>query len=212
MVSEITTVIFDAGGVLHDSEGNTNEIISRELGLTGALLRRVQAEYMPLLTVGAVDERGFFDLLRTSLGTRPVAESEHLLSTTYAATLRHNEGTLVIARTLGQHGIARAILSNTYEDHAKVWREYYRQQGFLKQFLSHELGLKKPDAAIYQHVLQALGVRPEQTAFVDDRIENVQIARHLGMVGLLFTTPRQLAADLQSHFPHIPLVLDGSLG
>ncbi len=61
---------------------------------------------------------------------------------------------------------------------------------------SAEVGLLKPDPAIYQLTLERLGVSPEQAVFVDDFIENVQAARQLGWQAVQFQNPAQVRADL----------------
>jgi FMN phosphatase YigB (HAD superfamily) len=67
--------------------------------------------------------------------------------------------------------------------------------------------MAKPDPAIYRYTLEKLGVRPEETLFIDDRQENVEAATALGMKALLFTTVNQLRADLidQSLDKEVPL-------
>ena len=56
-----------------------------------------------------------------------------------------------------------------------------------RAYLSHELGLTKPDAAAFRRVLELEGVRAADAIFVDDRIENVSAAEALGLTGILFT-------------------------
>jgi putative hydrolase of the HAD superfamily len=47
---------------------------------------------------------------------------------------------------------------------------------------SSEIGLRKPHPAIFEHALGALGVEPERTLFVGDRLfEDVRGAAELGM-------------------------------
>jgi putative hydrolase of the HAD superfamily len=47
---------------------------------------------------------------------------------------------------------------------------------------SSEVGKRKPHAAIFEHALRALDVRPEQALFVGDRLyEDVRGAADLGM-------------------------------
>ena len=48
-------------------------------------------------------------------------------------------------------------------------------------FLSHEMGLVKPDREIYDHVLGALGCPPANVLFLDDNQINVDGARRAGL-------------------------------
>lgn len=47
--------------------------------------------------------------------------------------------------------------------------------------LSCEVGVKKPEAGIYQTALERLGVPPDRTAFVDDLVDYCAGAEALGI-------------------------------
>jgi putative hydrolase of the HAD superfamily len=51
---------------------------------------------------------------------------------------------------------------------------------FDEIFASYELGVVKPDARFFEHVLEATGSRPEETVFVDDGPHNMEAAKALG--------------------------------
>lgn len=70
---------------------------------------------------------------------------------------------------------------------------------------SAEIRATKPDAAIYRHSLEQLGVQPGEALFVDDREINIQGARVVGMEGLVYTTAARLREDLAEwDFPVLP--------
>ena len=50
---------------------------------------------------------------------------------------------------------------------------------------SHEVGLRKPDPAIYALAAERLGVAPYEVLFLDDVSANVEAARHAGWHGVL---------------------------
>lgn len=56
-------------------------------------------------------------------------------------------------------------------------------------FLSHEMGLAKPDAAIYEKMLTDLRTAPERVVFFDDLKENVEGAAALGIEAVHVTGP-----------------------
>ncbi len=59
---------------------------------------------------------------------------------------------------------------------------------FDKVFTSDRLGLKKPDPAIFQHVMQELGLSQRHTAvYIDDIAENVETAMQQGLIGFHYT-------------------------
>ena len=48
---------------------------------------------------------------------------------------------------------------------------------FREMYLSSTIGLRKPDAAAYDHVVKAIGVPASRIVFFDDLAENVEAAR-----------------------------------
>ncbi|MET7029431.1 HAD-IA family hydrolase [Sediminicola luteus] len=52
---------------------------------------------------------------------------------------------------------------------------------FDKFYLSHEINLRKPNADIYQFVLDANNLKASETFFVDDTLENTLASEQLGI-------------------------------
>lgn len=95
-------------------------------------------------------------------------------------------------------GFKTAILSNMGEDLLAHMRKHFCWfDGFHHLTWSCELDMIKPEAAIYEHTLQKLGVPPDEALFLDDKIENVEGARAIGLHALLFRDPETLEADLK---------------
>ncbi|MCT4604009.1 MAG: HAD family phosphatase [Marinifilum sp.] len=53
---------------------------------------------------------------------------------------------------------------------------------FVKDYYSHNMGLRKPDTKIYTEVLKAEGLKANETLFVDDMLANAEAARSVGMI------------------------------
>ncbi|HCP23855.1 MAG TPA: HAD family phosphatase, partial [Dehalococcoidia bacterium] len=53
----------------------------------------------------------------------------------------------------------------------------------------------KPDPAFFQRILGGLGAPPEECVFIDDRPENVESARTLGIDALHFQSLEKLETD-----------------
>jgi putative hydrolase of the HAD superfamily len=89
----------------------------------------------------------------------------------------------------------RHMLSNTNAIHWKWIRDNYGEMlsGFDRLWVSHEMGLEKPDPAIYLRVIEATGLPPEAHVFIDDIAENVEAARSVGMEGIVHTDAPSLA-------------------
>lgn len=78
--------------------------------------------------------------------------------------------------------VRRACFSNTNELHWDRFRDTWELGVTLDQhFVSHEIGLVKPDAEAFAHVVEQLGCRPESVLFLDDVAINVEGARRVGI-------------------------------
>lgn len=98
---------------------------------------------------------------------------------------------------LKKRGLLTAILSNMGDSVlASIEREFAWIKNFDVLVWSFQLGIAKPDPAIYEYVLKLLGTRPEETLFLDDRSINIEAARALGFQALQFSTVEQLRDDL----------------
>ncbi|THV23100.1 HAD family hydrolase [Peteryoungia ipomoeae] len=64
--------------------------------------------------------------------------------------------------------------------------------------VSGEIGLLKPDIAIYERHAQDFGLEPSATVFIDDSYANVEGARAAGWQAVHFTGAEKLKADLQA--------------
>ncbi|KAL1942842.1 hypothetical protein VTO73DRAFT_5082 [Trametes versicolor] len=71
---------------------------------------------------------------------------------------------------------------------------------FDKVFASAVLGERKPDLAAYEKVLAETGIDPATAVFVDDKLENVEAARSLGIHGIVFDKQEGVFAALRKAF------------
>src|SRR4051812_24474038 len=85
--------------------------------------------------------------------------------------------------------------SNTNRPHVEYFsKEYADVLGhFRKLFLSSTIGLRKPDAAAYDHVVKAIGVPASRIVFFDDLADNIEGARACGLTAVHVTSPDDVA-------------------
>jgi len=108
-----------------------------------------------------------------------------------------NPATLAWQKLLKQRGLLTAILSNIGDSVlASVEREFDWIKRFDVLVWSYQVKMAKPNPAIYRHLLSRLGTRPEETLFLDDRMDNIEAARALGIKALQFSTIERLRQDL----------------
>lgn len=109
----------------------------------------------------------------------------------------HNPRMVAWQKELKARGLLTAILSNMGDTVlASLEKEFDWLGGFDVLVWSFQLGMAKPDPAIYRHLLNELGTRPDETLFLDDKAINVEAARALGIRALEFSTIERLREDL----------------
>ena len=67
---------------------------------------------------------------------------------------------------------------------------------FREIYLSSTIGLRKPDAAAYDHVVKAIGVPASRIVFFDDSADNIAGARARGLTAVHVTSPDDVAKAL----------------
>ncbi|HEX4039217.1 MAG TPA: HAD family phosphatase [Acidobacteriaceae bacterium] len=124
---------------------------------------------------------------------RALVENDVLMWTT-----RLEEPMLAWAATLQDAGFATAILSNMPFEIARCMRQEF---GWLANFthltFSCELGLAKPDPAIYTFTCEQVGVGPKDALFLDDKLVNIEAARRVGLHAVQFHDIAHLRRDLE---------------
>lgn len=92
-----------------------------------------------------------------------------------------NPGALdLLAQLHRRHSIS--CLTNTNSVQWPIVKETLQVDVFFDhQFVSHELGMVKPDPNIFQYCIATLDVNPDHILFVDDSFENVAAAKELGI-------------------------------
>ena len=98
--------------------------------------------------------------------------------------------------------VVTGVLSNTNPLHWDHQADAERLRGLCHHaFLSYELGLVKPDAAIFDRVASDLGLAPDRILFIDDNQINVDGARAAGWRAEVARGPAQAAAAIDRHRP-----------
>ncbi|MDR1079146.1 MAG: HAD-IA family hydrolase [Propionibacteriaceae bacterium] len=173
-------VVFDLGSVLADP-APLYPRIGRILGVAPELVAEVVWIHRRPYDQGLPD----LDYWRRTLDELDLTVDlndclPHLVKADLATWSVIRPAAHAILTELRQGGVPTAILSNAPLSFARA-ADGFAYSGLIDQaFYSAELGLAKPDPAIYHHVETALGRSADQLWFVDDRSENVEAAADLG--------------------------------
>jgi putative hydrolase of the HAD superfamily len=107
--------------------------------------------------------------------------------------------------TLRAYKLKIALLSNMHADMARHFRRHFDWVNkFDTAVLSAEIRSVKPEPGIYLRTVEALGVRPEEALFIDDRERNIRGANEVGIKAIRFDSIEQLARELEKIGLHIP--------
>jgi putative hydrolase of the HAD superfamily len=195
----LRAVVFDFGMVLsgHPDARAYAEMV-RLTGLEPARFEKFYWTDRHLYDLGELNGLTFWQKLvndaNLALGPEAVQELCRLDSVHWTS---QNPAMLAWQRQLKERGLLTAILSNMGDSVlANMKREFDWLDRFDVLVWSFELGMVKPDPAIYRYLLDKLGTRPDETLFIDDREINVEAARELGIRALVFATVENLREDL----------------
>ncbi|WP_341229899.1 HAD family phosphatase [Nocardioides salarius] len=107
-------------------------------------------------------------------------------------------GTADLVRALHAAGVPQWGLTNWSHELYPHAPRMFEVLGLLDDVVvSGTEGLAKPDPRVYELLVARTGRPLADLVFVDDRADNVEAARALGMAGLVFTGADALRADLR---------------
>lgn len=90
---------------------------------------------------------------------------------------------ITLFQKLREEGHRVVVLSNTNRLHLDFWPQHYPEIEANTDaiYLSQNLGMRKPEPEIFQHVLDKEGFTADQAVFFDDVAENIEAARAAGI-------------------------------
>jgi putative hydrolase of the HAD superfamily len=198
----IDAVVFDLGGVVLDID--FGRALSAWAASAGCPVESLAARFRPDASYeaherGELDAAGYFAALRSTLG---IALSDAEFERGWNALL---VGPVAgIAQVIRDTAALRPIylFSNSNPTHQRRWASDHRAllAPFVRQFVSSELGLRKPTRAAYDHVAAAIGVPPARIGFLDDSAENVTGALRAGWHGRQVGSLRETLRTLRDGF------------
>ena len=101
-------------------------------------------------------------------------------------------------RELRSEGYRTAILTNNVKEWGRYWKASIPLDIFDLVVDSCDVGLRKPDPAIYHLTCERLGVAPEAAIFLDDTRRHVEAARQVGLYGIVVRDPWDALAELDA--------------
>ena len=198
----ITTVIFDYGCVLSLAPTwEDYEPLRQAVGAEVASFQEIYWRNRDAYDRDALDNSGYWQ--KVALAARVPFSTDLMEKWTALDCQIWDKPNVVMfewVRVLRRHGLKVAVLSNM----SRYVGNYFRRTAQWLDLFDHlcfsgELGIVKPDPAIYRACLEALGVPASQALLIDDREVNITGAHAVGIQGILFHSVEQLPRDLEPY-------------
>ncbi len=175
--------MFDLGGVVFDID--FERAFSHWATCAGVPVETLKSRYRidawyEQHERGEIGAAEYFDALRDTLGI--TIPDEQFAAGWNAIFEEESAEVFELFQSLGSR-IPIYAFSNSNVTHQEFWeRKYAKTLGLFRQvFVSCDLGLRKPEAAAFRHVAACIGSEPGKLLFFDDRAENIDGARDIGM-------------------------------
>ena len=84
-----------------------------------------------------------------------------------------------------EKGYGIYVLSNACDHFYDYFPKHYDMNFFDGVMVSSDVHLIKPDTRIYELLCETYDLNPEECVFIDDRLENVEAAKRVGMKGIV---------------------------
>lgn len=147
------------------------------------------------LETGAIEPHAFSVALADRLG---LADPTDLPQRLFAGVTA-DEAMIDAVRALHERGVRTGLVSNSWGDATAYDRDLLAEI-FDAVVISSEVGLRKPDPAIYELGARSIGLGPDVCVFVDDLGGNLKPAAALGMATIKHVDTAQTIAELEALF------------
>jgi putative hydrolase of the HAD superfamily len=193
-------LLFDLGRVVLDID--FSKAIACWAGHAGCKPEAIVARYMRddaycLHEVGKISDADYFASLRSSLGIG-ISDAQFLEGWNAIFAGEMPDIAELLPRAARQMPLY--AFSNTNRPHVDHFsKEYAGLLGHFRElYLSSSIGLRKPDAEAFDHVVAAMGLPANRIVFFDDLAENIEGARARGLTAVHVTSPTDVGTALKA--------------
>lgn len=188
-------IVFDYGGVIipvHMPEIKKDIIQAFKISTEKA--KEAFAVFNIKLRTGRIDEKEYWKRF-SEFVEKPLPRNVYQLWTK-SFDYRSSDKMRNFLEKLNNLGYKTAVLSNVNPPHAEKIDSVSGYDFFQYRFLSYEVGLAKPDPRFYKYALKKMYVKPGQTIFIEDTLNNLTVAKKLGLKTVLATSENQVIREI----------------
>lgn len=194
----VKNIIFDYGNVIFQIDFNRVAQAWQKLGITNAhefYGHRQQDDVFNALERGQISNADFRNRIR-ELTHQPQLTDEQIDAAWNAIFVGIPKGNHELLLNIKRH-YRTFLLSNINAIHFDYVHKYLKSDFgidnnddmFEKVYYSHLMGKRKPDAEIFEQVLQENNLNPAETLFIDDSPQHLETGKRLGLQTYLMTAP-----------------------
>ncbi|MDK2898985.1 MAG: glucose-phosphatase [Patescibacteria group bacterium] len=192
-----STIFFDWSGVVADDSG---DIFIRELflgiGANNDQVNDIIKTYFKDFSKGILSEIEFWDKIRVNYNLQinePISKEFKKWKGLVA-----NQNIISLANEAKCSGLSTAVLTNIIEPIYTIIKQAGYYDKFDETIASCKVGFVKPQKEIYQLALNKLKTTAQQSIFIDDKLENINVAAKMGFKVILAENPNQIIHDVRN--------------
>ncbi|QOJ19842.1 MAG: HAD-IA family hydrolase [Gammaproteobacteria bacterium] len=177
--SPTKTFLFDIGRVLldFDFESSLMRLIPREIDKPNERIKQV-LQYKDVLECGQTSPANFADWALRTLESEATPEQFYQ---TWRQIFTVNELMWRCVRKLANNNHPLILISNINAIHCPwIFTNYPEFSYFKHKILSFEIGILKPEPAIYQYTIDKYLLDPTATIYIDDQPQNITAGQEFG--------------------------------
>lgn len=202
--NNVKNIIFDLGGVIINIDYSLLIEAFSTIGLPhfeAYFSQKEQKKLFDIYEKGLISSQDFRDELKKQC--KPGTTNEEIDAAWNAMLLDLPYERLDLLMQV-KNNFRTFLLSNTNEIHMLFIYDYLNKryqvpnfnQHFEKVYLSYEINMRKPDAEIFQFVLNENGLKANETLFIDDSPQHIESANALGIQTYFLDVKKQTVLDL----------------
>jgi glucose-1-phosphatase len=201
---KIKNIIFDLGGVIINIDYNLTAKAFEQMGISNfeqLFSQAKQSDLFDLYEKGKISSAEFREAIKKIIGSN---YTDELIDKAWNALLLDIPPQRLQLLENVKSKYNTYLLSNTNDIHIETFNVYLKQtfdipnlQAFFhKLYLSYKVGMRKPDAEIFELVLSENNLNPAETLFIDDSIQHIESAKKLGVQTHWLQVTKQSILDL----------------
>jgi putative hydrolase of the HAD superfamily len=197
-MSGITTMFWDVGGVVLSNgwDINSRRAACSKFGLD---CRDFEAHHESVAEYLDLGRMSLDDYIEQTIFCHPRQfGKEEFKAFMFSQSQAHPDALAILERLAASGRYLIAALNNEARELNRYRIERFELQKYFSLFFSScYLGARKPDANIYRMALDVTQRAGEECLMIDDREENLEAARRLGIETIRFENAKQLAGELE---------------